>query len=183
MMASSPRCAATQPSLTLISSSHGWVRFLMPLSVYAVEGGGLLIYCWSLKVSNIVPTAVASLSSPNEGKTNTSFTFSSFCWNNFSSIFLQWMFYHVTNLRAVLRWLSGCRSVQCLESVIRHQGSAQSSTCECLAVCVRLLSHRTDFLCIRGFIFFTASELLMGAHHEGLLTLQAGWEEPPSSLW
>lgn len=45
------------------------------------------------------------------------------------------------------------------------------------------ISPRERFLCVPGvFFFFTASELLMGAHHEGSLTVRAGREEPPSAL-
>lgn len=79
----------TQISLTLISSSHGWVRFLMPLTVYSAGGGGVDLLLDPQSVSQHSPTAITSLSSPNKAKTKHCSTFFSsfhFCGCHISSI-------------------------------------------------------------------------------------------------
>lgn len=68
-VASSPSCAATRLSLTLISSSHGWVRFLMHFSVYTVGRTGDLL----LVSHNIPPATIVSFSSHNEAKKEAAF--------------------------------------------------------------------------------------------------------------
>lgn len=168
-------CRAFTPlSLTLISSSHSWVRFLMPCSVYAVKGGLVDL----LKVSVPESHSPAVIASFSKAKTKHPATFSFSprfcascsppqCWYSFKDVLLHHKSQSFTALTSVL--LSGCRKVFRYFSWFALGGNQRST--------LAAVEHWV-ISCA-----FTASERLLVAHHEQSLAPWAGWEEPLSALW
>lgn len=175
-VASSPSCAATQYlSPSFPQATDEWDSSC--ISVFT-QWGELVIY-WL--VPQKCPTTPPPPPSIKLKRSLWGYRFTS------ALLFrLQWMFYYITDPGDLLLW-PACSSVVAAQSqkLLRcHQG-------ECLN-CKQWASgcwwsscwaQECIFCKFSFFSPFTATELLMAAHHELSLTPWAGREKPLMSLW